>query len=226
SAIVAGVLSVDHRGSMRLMISQPLASGLIVGIVLGSITEGLLAGGVLQMMFLGNIHVRGRAAVDFPVGGVVAPAMFILLGRRFGGDPSLAGDILFWSILSGILMAIVGRYAYSLWRRISSGIATAAFAQVEKGRLRRASLMHLSILLVHFIYGVAGVLAILPAGLALLPGVVEATTRLTGGSLSALPVLLPFIGAGSLLRLYRSRSQVVWFAAGFLLTLMIVTIRS
>ncbi|MCK4538734.1 MAG: PTS sugar transporter subunit IIC [Candidatus Krumholzibacteria bacterium] len=224
-AIVGGVLAVDYRSSLRLMISQPICGGLITGIVLHAPAEGLLVGALMQMMFLGLVNIRGRTTPDLPVGGVVAAALYILISAESGGDHLLRGNVLFWSILTGVLVAGLGQYVYTVWERSSSGLTRAAFGYVREGKLRRASMIHLSILLVHFIYGALLIILLVPIGTIALAAVVELTSPVVGGSLAALTVILPFIGVGSLMRLYRSRSQVFWFTAGFLVTIMIVLVR-
>jgi mannose/fructose/N-acetylgalactosamine-specific phosphotransferase system component IIC len=225
-AIVGGVLAVDHRSSLKLMISQPICGGLITGYVLGAPAEGFLVGSLMQIMFLGLINIRGKSAPDLPVGGVVAAAFYILLSAESGGDYLLKGNVLFWSLLAGILVAGLGQYLYSIWGKSSSGLTKAAFGYVREGKLRRASIIHISILLVHFVYGALLILLLLPAGTVALSALVELTSPVEGGALAALSVILPFIGVGSIMRLYRSRSQMFWFIAGFLLTIMIAMVKS
>ncbi|MBU8921945.1 MAG: PTS sugar transporter subunit IIC [Bacteroidales bacterium] len=224
-ALVGGVLAVDHRSSLKLMISQPIVGGLITGIVLGTPAEGFLVGSLMQMMFLGLVNIRGRTTPDLPVGAVVAAALYILTSAESGGDQLLRGNVLFWSILTGILVAGLGQYLYAIWERSSVGLTSAAFGYAREGKLRRASIIHISILLVHFAYGALLILLLVPVGRIALSALVELTSPVEGGALTALTVILPFIGVGSLMRLYRSRSQVFWFIAGFLLTIMIVLMR-
>lgn len=224
-AILGGFLAVDFRSSLKLMISQPICGGLLTGMVLGSTMEGFVAGALFQMLFLGFVTVRGEKIPDLPVGGIAAAALYILSSRSLGNDIALKGIVMFWSFLVAIIVTGAGQYFYVLWEKSSTLLTGKAFDYVKEGKLRAASSIHLSILLLHFLYGFTALLILLPAGRLLIVFAAAKTGGFASGSFNAFSLLIPFIGTGSLIRLYRERSRAVWFAAGFLMTLLIVMVR-
>ncbi len=224
-ALTGGILALDQRSSIRTMISQPISAGILIGSVLGAWTEGLLAGALFQMIFLGHVHLRGKGTPDIPLGGIAVSALYILGSRGLGGDPSAGGFVLLASILAGVLVAGAGQAFYSWWEKASSGIVLKARGWALDGRSGTAATIHLSMTVIHFLFAFLLLFAVISAGP---PVVGSIALRLPGsvtGAFGQLHLLIPFIGIGSLLRLYAARSQVLWFASGFLLTLLIVTVR-
>ena len=152
ASILGGLLAVDYRSSLGLMVSQPICGGLLTGLVLGAPAEGMLAGGLIQMIFLGHVPVRGEQKPDLPTAGVTAAALYILVGRAVGDDPALGGSILFISLFTGMLAAVAGHYVYRWWERRATALAIAAARSAEAGRFRRISVIHLSTVALHFAY--------------------------------------------------------------------------
>ena len=94
------------------------------------------------------------------------------------------------------------------------------------GRFRYARAIHLMALVFHFIYGFLVLIALVPAGTAIIAFVAAQVGAEPGGSMNALQYLVPFIGAGSLARLYFVRSRAFWFGAGCLVTYLFFIVRS
>jgi mannose/fructose/N-acetylgalactosamine-specific phosphotransferase system component IIC len=79
-----------------------------------------------------------------------------------------------------------------------------------------ASAVHLGLSLVHAAWGAAVVAILFYPALAAVRLLSSRLEVFAAGSIAVLPLLLPCIGAGSLLRLNWDRSYIVWFAAGCL----------
>lgn len=225
-SILGGLLSLEHRAEFRFMVSQPVCSGLLIGLILGSPSAGLFAGAMFQVLFLGFVPVRGEGSPDLPVGGVAASAYYILSVQRLGGAPAREGVILFCALLFGLAISLMGYMFYHAWEKRTWFFFETAMASATAGRPRRAGAIHLMVLTVHFLYGFLVLLALVPAGTALIAFVTPRIGAWQEGSMNALQYLVPFIGAGSLARLYFTRSRAFWFGAGFLVTYLFFIVRS
>ncbi len=223
-SLLGGFLALDLRSSIRIMISQPICSGLLVGLLLGSPSEGFFAGALFQTLFLGDVDLRGNGTLDLPVGGIAASAIYVLVLRGFSGDPSARGFVLLCSILSGIAAAGAGKAFYLWWEEASVPLIVSATRYIKEGRYRLVSAIHLSFLAVHFLYAFLFLLIVVPIGRYLISVSASHLPRFLGGRLEHLYLLLPLIGVGSLLRFYTGRSRVFLFGSGFLLTAMIVVV--
>lgn len=215
-SIIGGALTLEHRSSLRFMLSQPICSGLILGLALGSPAEGLFAGLMFQVMFLGYVHIRGERIPDIPVGGLTSSALYILSMRRLGG--AYSGSALFLSLLLGLLTSLCGYVLYRIWERRAWDVSALAMRYIMEGRYRLATRLHMAGLLFHFIFGFIMLMVVVPAGVELITLVAGHWGMEWGEAIDAIRYIVPFIGAGLLARLYFVRDRAFWFGAGFLLT--------
>jgi mannose/fructose/N-acetylgalactosamine-specific phosphotransferase system component IIC len=190
ASLLAGALASDNRSSLRLMVSQPVCGGLLAGFALGNPREGLLAGAVLQMLFLGLVPVRGIGMSDLALGGVAASSLYILALRSAAVDPAAKGLVLLLSLAAALGVAAAGSCVYRFWESRAHVFTDAALRLAGRGRFGLAS---------------AGKWA---------------------EPLAGLPVLLPFIGAGSLLALNLGRVRGFLFLAGFCTVMLVLVFRS
>ncbi len=217
ASLLGGALSFEYRTSIRLYLSAPLVSGLITGLLLGYPLHGLLAGVLMQLLFIGSVRLRGRPEADLPPAGVVAAAAFIIVSRDTGRVTTMDGLILFWSLLLGLLTAAFGSIFYTQWEKFAARPAGSGLELARKGRTRSASAIHLGLSLVHFAWGFLVVLVVLLPGLAAVRYLSTGIDVLSAGSMGSLPFLIPLIAAGAILKLLRDRTRLFWFGAGFLI---------
>jgi len=215
-SLIGGVLALEHRSSLRLMLSQPICSGPIIGLALGSPGEGLLAGLMFQVMFLGYVHLRGERIPDIPLGGMTASALYILSMRRLGGG--YEGPVLLVSLLIGLMVSLGGYALYRAWQRKAWDVSALAMRYVMEGRERLAARLHVAVLAFHFALGFILLMIFVPAGVEVITRIAGRTGETWGESLEAVRYVVPFIGAGLLARLYFVRDRAFWFGAGFLVT--------
>jgi PTS system N-acetylgalactosamine-specific IIC component len=194
--------------------------------VLGNPREGLLAGAVLQMLFLGMIPVRGIGMSDLALGGVAASSLYILALRSAAVDPAAKGLVLLLSLAASIGVAAAGRCVYRFWESGSHVFADAALRLAGGGRFALASAVHFSTLAIHFAVGFAVMAAVVLAGVPAVAGIAGAVWGKWAEPLVGLPVLLPFIGAGSLLALNLGRVRGFLFLAGFCTVMLVLVFRS
>lgn len=217
ASLIGGALSFEYRTSIRLYLSAPLVSGLITGLVLGSPAHGLVAGLMMQLIFIGSVRLRGRPEADLPAAGVIAAAAFIIVSRESGSITPVSGLILFWSLLLGLMVAAAGSIFYTQWERFASRPAGRGLDLARRGRTRSASALHMALSLVHFAWGFLIILVVLPPGLAAVRYLSTRIDVMSAGSMGSLPYLIPLVAAGAILKLLSDRTRLFWFGAGFLI---------
>ena len=215
-SLIGGALTLENRSSLRFMLSQPICSGLILGLALGSPEEGLFAGFMFQVMFLGYVHLRGERIPDIPIGGVASSALYILSMRRLGG--AYGGSVLFLSLLLGLFVSLMGYGLYRIWERKAWDMSALAMRYIMEGRYRLATRLHIVGLLFHFVFGFIVLIVVIPAGVEFITVAAGHAGREWGEAVDAIRYIVPFIGAGLLARLYFVRERAFWFGAGFLVT--------
>lgn len=82
-ALWAGLCSLDD-GGMQLQIRKPLLAGTITGLILGDLTQGLIIGGTLELMWLGVNSVGAYTPPDITGGAIVGVTVGITSDGRCG----------------------------------------------------------------------------------------------------------------------------------------------
>ncbi len=216
ASLIGGALSYEYRSSIRLYLSAPLVSGLIMGFILGYPVLGLTAGLLMQLLFIGTVRLRGRPEADLPTAGVIAPSAFIIVSHDLGQVSPMSGLILFWSLLLGLIVATAGSIFYTQWEKFTARLAGRGLELAASGRTRTASAIHMALSLVHFTWGFLVIIILLPPGLAAVKYLSTSIDVMSAGSMGSLPFLIPVVAAGAILKLLSDRTRLFWFGAGFL----------
>ena len=216
TSLLGGALSFEYRTSLRLYLSAPLVSGVIMGLILGYPELGLTAGVMMQLLSIGTVRLRGQPEADLPAGGVVAASAFIMASRDLEMVSPFSGLVLFWSLLLGLVVAAAGSIFYSQWEKYASGLAGRGLGLAAKGRTRTASAIHMALSLVHFAWGFLVIAIVLPPGLAAVKFLSTSIEIMSAGSMGSIPFLIPTVAAGAILKLLGDRTRLFWFGAGFL----------
>src|ERR1700712_3868671 len=97
--------SEDFLGTTLL--SRPLVLGPLVGLVLGDLTQGVIIGATLELIFMGNIKVGAAIPPDVITGGVLGTAFAILSGKGAAVALAIAipVSILAEMVISGLFVA-------------------------------------------------------------------------------------------------------------------------
>ncbi len=195
-SIVGGLLHLDRTAAFQFLISRPLVSSTVTGLILGDVKTGLMIGMVLELLWLGTQPLGTALPPDDTIVAVAAPAAAIITGRLLGSmDASLLG----LSVLISLPLSEGGRVVDSRVRRIN-GIflarAKAAAGNGDIGRVERQSLAGLASFFLFFtvLSGVA-VSCALAATYLLYPHLPRAVV--TG--LTWIFWSLPFFGCGAVL---------------------------
>lgn len=87
-AIFAGIAGIDLFNGL-FHIHRPIVTGAIVGLILGDLKMGLIAGATLELVWMGAVPVGGAQPPNVVVGGIIGSAFAILTKQ----DPATAVGI-------------------------------------------------------------------------------------------------------------------------------------
>lgn len=76
-ALYAGICGLDSDNG-NLQFYRPLATGVIIGLILGDPQKGLVVGGTLELVFLGVMAIGGAQPPNSIIGGILGTAFAIL----------------------------------------------------------------------------------------------------------------------------------------------------
>jgi len=195
-SVVGGLLHLDRTAAFQLLISRPLVSSTVTGLILGDVKTGLIIGMVLELLWLGAQPLGTALPPDDTIVAVAAPAAGIIVGKLLG---STQAPLLGLAVLVSLPLSEGGRFIDSTVRKLNRIFLTRARAAAKNGDIRGVGRQNLAGLASFFLFftlltGV-GVLYALAATYLLYP-------RLPGTIMTALTWIfwsLPFFGCGAVL---------------------------
>lgn len=102
-----------------MVLSKPLASGLIVGLILGDVQTGVTVGAAVQTVYLASMSVGGAIQTDITV--VAYPA--VALGVAAGGDASIAIALATTLGIIGVLIWNTMEFVNVFWGNLAAKAA-------------------------------------------------------------------------------------------------------
>ena len=79
-SVLASLLSIEYMNG-HFGFARPLIAGALTGLILGDLTQGIIVGASLQLIFMGIGSVGAAVPPDQTIGSVVATAFAILSGE-------------------------------------------------------------------------------------------------------------------------------------------------
>ncbi|WP_154402357.1 PTS system mannose/fructose/sorbose family transporter subunit IID [Mucilaginibacter endophyticus] len=196
--------SEDFLGTTQL--SRPLVLGPLVGLVLGDVTQGVIIGATLELIFMGNIKVGAAIPPDVITGGVLGTAFAIISGK----GPAIALAI---AVPVSILAEMVISGLFVLRAMLNKKFNQYA----EDGDFKGIQRLHIiSGLLRPLLMGIIVMLALqLGAGamktfLEMIPAWVQTGLQVAGN-------MLPALGFALLMNLMFNKNMAPYFFLGFML---------
>lgn len=189
------------------LLNRPIIMGPLVGLVLGDLTQGIIIGASLELIFMGAVSVGAYLPPDVIVGGVLGTAFAISLGKGVGAAITVAMPIAMLSLAVGNVLSIIFPMIAHAGDRAAaegkaSGITLSMWAIGLLECLRRGILCFLG----YFLGSaqIENILNIIPDKI------------ISGLEISA--NLLPAIGFAILLQMILNKSILPYFFLGFLLS--------
>lgn len=203
--LIAGVGILDGRIFGQLMLDRPLVTGLLVGLVLGDVTTGVIIGAQLELIWMGIAGIGAATPPDVVTGGVLGTAFAIISGQGVEVALALAVPIAVLAQSLGVLVRIVNTYfshkADHYAREVNyKGLALCMWIPV--------SFFFLSTFLPTF-------LAIL-LGANQVSGLINSIPTVILDGLQVAGNILPAIGFALLIDMLYSRKMAPFFFIGFL----------
>ena len=81
----AGIAGIDLF-DIQLHVHRPVVTGLVVGLILGDVKTGLIAGGMLELVWMGMVPLAGAQPPNVVIGGIIGVSFAIFTKE----DPNIA----------------------------------------------------------------------------------------------------------------------------------------
>ena len=204
-ALWAGIIGIDMYVGL-LHIHRPVVSGLVVGLILGDVTTGLMVGGTLELIWVGMVPLAGAQPPNVVIGGTIGAAFGVLL--EVDSDAAVGIAIPFAIAVQALITLLFTAYA-PVMHKADQYALDANYRGIE-----RINYLGIGI---HFVLN--AVIAFLPiyfgaqaAGDAIekIPQWIIDGFAIGGG-------IMPAIGFAMLLRIMLKTEYIMFFIVGFIL---------
>ncbi|HNS74045.1 MAG TPA: PTS sugar transporter subunit IIC [bacterium] len=211
-----GFVALDTTAAMQILISRPLVSCSVVGLLLGSFAPGFIIGLMFELIYLDELPVGGALFNEGNLGATIAAGLAILLSRE-SGRPDLAVPL---AALAGLLTSKAGAHIVVALRTRNTEIYTRLIERprITSGAVTRA---HLHCLLLMFAAGVVLTFTALVLFFFIFRSLIPLIPA--GWDAHLRTLIYAFLGVGCAVLLYIFYERKRWwlFAAGLGLGLLV-----
>lgn len=209
-ALLLGVVAFIAQSEYALgtsLLSRPIVTGLLTGLVLGDVQTGVIMGATLELAFIGSFSVGASIPPDVVTGGILGVAFAITAGA--GTETAL---------LLGLPIATLTLIVKNIYLGLLiPALSHKADAMAEKGNTRGIESIHLlSGLGLSFMLAVIVTVSFL-AGSHAVKSLLDTIPEFIKHGLSVATGIIPALGFAMLARLLINKKVVPYFFLGFVL---------
>lgn len=202
---LAAFIAYNHTAVGTSLINRPIVLGLVTGVIMGDITQGIIIGGTLELAFIGAISIGAYIPPDMVSGTILGTAFAIAAGT--GPETALALGL----PISTVMLAV--RTAFGTPLKL--GLVHVCDAKAAEGDARglerwywitalSVPIISSIIIPIAFYFGSGAVQNFLQN----IPEWLQTGISLSGG-------IIPALGFAMLAQMIMSKKVVVFFFMGF-----------
>lgn len=187
-------------------INTPLVLCPVVGLIMGDLHTGVVAGATLQLIFLGVMQIGGTLPADATLGSVFGTAMAIAMGQSVEVAMSLAIPIAMVGSMFTFLGYVV-RGLFNPW----------VDRYCKEGNMKAIERLHLALAFLPELPKCLVLFAVLAFGSGIAEQVVSMIPQIVTDGLDYATGLMPAVGIALLLKMMWSNKMAAYFALGVVL---------
>ncbi len=218
--LAGGVCALDTTAAWQVMLSQPLVSASVAGLLTGAPVSGAAMGILLQMLWSGSIPVGARPMPDAPVGSVSGVWFASAL---LDANPSFPVPLAHLAgILAALGIALIGRETIMFERELNRRVFARFLTRLRAGQAVGPGSVQMTGVVLAFTRGfVLCLLAVAALGALSGPASRMAPTDACSGA--SVLVVVGGLGAGVMFNTFvrRSRPRLVAFAGGLVFAFLL-----
>lgn len=205
--LIAGVVALTNLdgnvfGEMKLR--EPIVTGFLVGLILGDVTQGLIIGAALQIIWMGATGIGPTAQLDIGAGGTIGTAVALLTGT----GPEVA-------ITFGLPVAVIMQFlntllmtAFSVWMHHVDKL-------IDQLKEKQIIFIHFACSLITALMFATLTFIVMYFGNDVMESLVKGLPDWASRGLNAVAVLLPALGFALLLNILLEKHLIPFFIVGF-----------
>lgn len=201
----AGIAGIEQFNGTESL-HRPIVSGLVVGLILGDVQKGLMAGATMELAWLGLVPLAGAQPPNIVIGGI-AGIITVLLGNQ---SPELALGVAF-------PFAVFAQIFINLLFTSYAPIMHKADECAERGDTKGIDKINFSGSAVLFAMNFLIIFALVFFGADKVQPIIESLPEPLINGIKTASGMLPAVGFAMLLNIMLKKEYIPFLIAGFVL---------
>jgi mannose/fructose/N-acetylgalactosamine-specific phosphotransferase system component IIC len=212
-AVVGGLLCLD-RIYIQTLISRPVVSATIIGLILGEIETGLIIGALLELIWIDQSPIGTAVPPNDTLSAVAIAACSIIAGKQMG---NISHELIAATILALLPLAILGQQMDIYIFRRNDGLSRIAVSYALRGNIRGVEKQHCLALLKTFVLSFLLLWIVLNIGYNILILVYPLLPCHIISALNYIYYFIPILGVAVALNTINLKKMIPIFCSIFLL---------
>ncbi len=117
-SVWGGIVALDTTAALQIMISRPLVSCSVAGLLLGNMPVGFIVGVLLELVYISELPVGAARFSEGNVGSTIAAVLAILTLEQVN-RPII---VISFCLILGIILSMLGGYLVEIMRKVNGRI--------------------------------------------------------------------------------------------------------
>jgi len=208
ASLAGGILCLD-RIFLQALISRPIVAGPVVGLVLGDLRTGLIAGAFIELLWIDRLAVGAYIPPNETLVAILTTAVSIIIGSAHGGTTP---EIIAAAVLFYVPMGLAGRTMDSRLAIFNNRLSRRVINAAGRGDIRGIERLHLAGLVTYFAVTTAVLFTALAAGSVALMFLYPLFGERVHAALLYVYCFLPVLGVAVAVSTVKTRGAVPLFA--------------
>ena len=165
--LMAGVVAMDTTSGPQFLVSEPIVSCSVLGLLFGNPEAGLMLGILFQLLWLGYLPLGGEHFTDNNMAAFISTASLFSAADIFGFESFEFKAALIPVMLYGVFIGIIGLHIKNFERRLNGIQSEKLLTGFERGENPLLMRRHFTGICNAFIKGILMALVFVPIGVLL-----------------------------------------------------------
>ncbi len=132
--LLAGIVAMDTTSGPQILLSEPIFSCSVVGLLFGNPETGLTLGIFFQFLWLGYLPLGGFAFTDNNMAACISTASLLSAANFFGIEGIVLKAAIIPAMLYATFISVIGLHIRNIERRINGKRSDILLSNLERGK--------------------------------------------------------------------------------------------
>jgi len=196
------------QGVSYHVFGKPLVAGLIVGLIMGDVKNGIIIGATINALYIGAVTPGGAMASDINIADYVGTALALSTGVSAEMAVSIA-----------VPLGLIGTFVWQLFATINSFLVHKTDQYAAEGDVAKLTFMTIGLpQMIAFVFRFVPAFLVLYFGASAAQNIVQFIPEWLTGIITVIGGILPALGMAVLLKMLLSTPSLIgYFIIGYIL---------